>query len=345
MTAPPLQSALAARLAAIGAVLLLGATAAQTGAETVLLRTGGMLSGRVEVLSDRVLVHSEGTTLRLERDAVAHVGDSPLAVYDWRRAQLPGEHATEEDHLRLADWAMRHELWPQAALELLDARRIAPESPRVAMLDRRFAELTEQPPKPLAESQPVAELRRDREPEDPSPLSPELVGRFVREVQPLLLNGCAAVGCHGAGYGESPSVPMPLDRTLLYARRDAGVTVRNLRSVLAAIEPGDATGAALLDAARGPHAGTTPLAGRRRATHLARIEAWVHAAAAEMAPASGTSEAIVDRDQTASPLVGGDSASSADDGPRDEFDPAIFNRRFRREDDDAQATAGAEGAR
>ena len=47
------------------------------------------------------------------------------------------------DHLRLAEWCIRYELRAEAGRELAEARRLDPDQPRLALLERRLEKMSE----------------------------------------------------------------------------------------------------------------------------------------------------------------------------------------------------------
>lgn len=73
------------------------------------------------------------------------------------------------------------------------------------------------------------------------PPSPVTVATFTRQVQPLLLNRCAAGACHGGPGGHEPR----LRRGGVQGRLDRSLTLANLESFTAALGP-DGEGADLL---------------------------------------------------------------------------------------------------
>ena len=64
-----------------------------------------------------------------------------------------------------------------------------------------------------------------------SDLPPELVGRFTRQVQPLLVNRCAAGACHGGPAGHEPR----FERGPASARPDRGHTLANIDTFLTTV--------------------------------------------------------------------------------------------------------------
>lgn len=64
-------------------------------------------------------------------------------------------------------------------------------------------------------------------------LPPELVGRFTRQVQPLLVNRCAAGACHGGPAGHEPR----FERGPASTRPDRVDTLANIATFLEAVGP------------------------------------------------------------------------------------------------------------
>ncbi|QDT68305.1 hypothetical protein MalM25_12260 [Planctomycetes bacterium MalM25] len=355
------------------ALLILGLATAFAGAEVVLLHNGSLLEGRIEWASESLTLHKPGGALRLRKGDVRHTADSALAVYELLRTETTAGGATADTHLVLADWAIVNSLWPQAARELLDARQLDPRSRRLELLENRLDELTRPKPASSPRAQPVAESTP--QPEGRSVSNDSFAGEtprmpqgslehFTRRVQPIVLNGCATSGCHRGGEGD----PFPLDIGLLHGRGTARATRQNLETVLAAIDLGSPSRSPLLQAARGPHAGVTPLAGPRQADLLAQLEAWVQGvgrlnaeevpappavletgmiAAVQPQPLPEVDEPIIDPAvQPATyealpftPPQRGVRLTRVQ--PRDEFDPALFNERFRRPEDDLPLSEGS----
>lgn len=61
-----------------------------------------------------------------------------------------------------------------------------------------------------------------------SDLPPDLVARFTRQVQPLIVNRCAAGACHGGPVGHEPR----FERGPVSARPDRGHTLANIATFL-----------------------------------------------------------------------------------------------------------------
>lgn len=339
-----------ARSVAIFCALL--AVPATTLSDVVLLNNGSVIEGAAAFDGDSVVVTLPSeAVLRLREVEVAVVRPSLVAAYEWMVSQRPA--TTAEDHLRRAEWCLRHELWPEAALSLLEARQSQADPRRVDLLERRLAEVSRRPagtPSPSEGNKPAPSQPTQRRAPLDLAVPPDVLESFARRVEPLLVNNCAASGCHSRGDR------FELDRSRLHGYADSRSMRRNLRAVLTVIDVDHPADSLLLAAARGHHAGVTPFGGPRRLEWLARLEAWVAAVAAAQPAtelplppspgpavqpaltASSTTETVsaptlsetelpyqptVRRGVTLRPLE-----------PRDEFDPRIFNDRHRRPIDD-----------
>lgn len=360
----------------------------------MLLNNGGLFEGTVQRTPDAVIVEGDGTYVRLRTADVAHVAESLVAAYEWKRARRGKGGLVAVDHLELADWAIENHLWEQAARELLDARQLAPTSGRLELLERRLDEAFRVASTRAPQKTPTPSERTEALNGTPAtvpagtfqrPALPEgALEQFTRRIQPVLLNSCATSGCHGA----EPAGGFAFDVAYLRGYGDLRSTERNLDRTLGLIDLHNPAASKLLTIAKGPHAGVTPIGGQRREEMLRRISEWAHkialynappvatevpAAAGPMAtvsttvaqqlptaapaPASVTpalaalapptasvptaSEASTEPDWEA--IVAAAEAKPAEIkhgvqlervGPRDEFDPAVFNSRYRRPQDD-----------
>lgn len=108
-------------------------------------------------------------------------------------------------------------------------------------------------------------------------LSPHLMARFTKQVQPLVLNKCAAGACHGGPASHAPH----FNRGDVSGRIDRGVTLANIETLFRLIGPsGNATPLLTTISARHPASSTstslimTPLTTPERAS----LEQWLIAA-------------------------------------------------------------------
>lgn len=109
-------------------------------------------------------------------------------------------------------------------------------------------------------------------------LPPQLMARFTRHVQPLVLNKCAAGACHGGPSSHAPH----FNRGDVSGRIDRGVTLANIETLFRLIgRSGNASPLLTTISARHPASSTstslimTPLTTTERAS----LEQWLIAAA------------------------------------------------------------------
>lgn len=353
------------------------------------MHNGGLFEGTVQRTPDAVIVEGDGTYISLRTPDVAHVAESLVAAYEWKRAQMGEGGLIAIDHLELADWAIENHLWEQAARELLDARQLAPTSGRLELLERRLDEAfrvatIRAPQKTPTPSEPTEALNGTpaAAPDDSfqRPALPDgALEQFTRRIQPVLLNSCATSGCHGA----EPAGGFAFDVASLRGYGDLRSTERNLDATLGLIDLHNPAASKLLTIAKGPHAGVTPIGGQRREEMLQRISEWAHKIALHNAPpvatevpaaagpmttvpttaaqqlpiAAPTPTPVTPTPVASTPPTASESTGEPDweaivaaaeakpaeikhgvqlerVGPRDEFDPAVFNTRYRRPQDD-----------
>ncbi len=247
----------------------------------VLLNNDNVLTGRVSLVAGQYRVRNEGSELRLRPSDVAHVAESPAALYQWKAAALPSPGSS--DRLALAEWCIRNRLFPEAAKELLLCKAQTPNSEQRLILEQRLEQawrgatetkskhgdartaILDKQFKSQAEAAAQARLAKS--------LPDGSLEEFTRRVQPILVNNCTSSGCHATGGPQR----FQLNRDLLHGHGGRRSTFANLRATLAAINRENVSSSPLLNAAQGPHAGNpTGILTGPRAALLDRVAAWAH---------------------------------------------------------------------
>ncbi|MGD9635231.1 MAG: hypothetical protein AB7U97_18275 [Pirellulales bacterium] len=341
----------------------------------VVLRSGGVLHGSVSVEGERYVVSAPNRTIDVQSQQVLLVAPTMEAAYDQQRGQLPQDN--NDSRLRLVEWCLRYELLTQAEQELADARRIDQHDPRLPLLDRRLA-VAKKPKKYRSVYQTsiaVGDNKSQAELEELEAVAADLprgaVERFTRKVQPLLVNGCTAAGCHESGGAQK----FQLDRAVLHGLSNRRITLRNLTATLALVDRSSPDESELLKMARRSHGGhDRPALNARQASQLKQLTDWVDLlagtpreparfaeplvanATAKQADASQPPPSIpstfLDRDvqpashaEAETPLRPKQKIKYGAElhkwQPKDEFDPEIFNRAQKARD--ALQNAGAKG--
>lgn len=343
-------------------------------AQHVLLHNGNVVSGEVRLVDQQYRVTNPGSEMRLRPETVALVANSPAELYDFRRRQMASPVAAQ--HLQLAEWCIRNELWNEAARELLDARQLAlGQSSLLARIEvaerrlfeaRRLAEeATNQPSSQPRFDPEVAAAVYQSEPQEPNqqPTQEPIIGAsgpalelFTRKIQPILVNNCTVAGCHAPDGGEA----FRLNRDLLHGMANQESTAANLRAVLLAIDAKNPAESPLLAAMLQPHAGSArPLFSGRKALLARTVGGWVAEVTNYRPPAVQPAEQPTSppADQVPTPAeiaaatnlppadfpLGDDEFAPLESQPaeikhgmkletwepRDEFDPELFNRKYR----------------
>lgn len=219
-------------IALCGLLASAGADDSDSRAGAVLLRNGHVLSGAVRVEGEHTVVESAGgATIRLRAGDIAFVGASLGEVYEHQRGKRDLSRAA--DSVSLAQWCVRNELLDEAEAELAEAQRIEPNHP---LLRRVAGQIEAARASRARNNRPPAASPGQRTSFDDMDrfvrgLRGDAIEQFSSQIQPLLLNHCAAAGCHApratqgfrlaAGGSSRPS------------RR---LTLRNLQAVLEQVD-------------------------------------------------------------------------------------------------------------
>ena len=327
----------------------------------VVLRSGGVLHGKVSTSGERYEVTRPNSVVDVQATQVLLVADSMLDAYQRQRQQLP--HDTAEAHLGLAEWCLRYNLVQPAAQELGDARRLDPHDPRVALLERRLAVANEA--KPQAKGETIVGTHEDTSAKDElrmlealvADLPPGVVERFARKVQPLLVNNCTTSGCHHPA-GEQE---FQLDRAVLHGLSNRRITLRNLVATLDLVNRDTPQQSDLLSIPRRTHGGMRrPVLGPRQELQLVQLVDWVGLVTetgVTAEPIAAAADPVAEKIQSAAPwnahgrpprfvdrhVVPANAEEGAESlfprqpnrfgaelkpwAPKDAFDPEIFNRQ------------------
>ena len=235
----------------------------------LILRNGQILSGRITNLGEYYSVVLPEGELRLRRSEVEFACRDLAEAYQRKRTLIARDNTLE--HLQLAQWCVRHGLLEAAAAELEEARRLEPDHPLIAAVQRRLETALE--PAPPAVKHPSAETevtveQLERMMRD---LPPGSVETFTRLVQPLLMNSCAAGGCHGPQAEKFPLLRVPSGKPV--TRR---ITQRNIYQALKYVDVRKPEASPLLTIPLQPHGGlTAPIFTDRNAAQHDRLVQWV----------------------------------------------------------------------
>lgn len=275
----------------------------QPATQVVVLRNGNVLEGQVDQLPGTYRVITATSEIRLAARDVERLAPSLLGAYDAKRAEVRPDSAS--DHLQLASWCVRQELWPQAARELNDAGSIDGNHPLLPVIDRRLQvavraaqRASERLPTRLPENEEAATQQRASELAELEALAASLpegaLESFARQVQPILVNGCAAASCHGTQEGNhelavasnlAQAGAFRLNRDSLRGVGTRESTLRNLQAAWQAIDHENPVYSPLLMQPAVPHGGLArPVFAGNRQRLQDTLREWVLTATAKPEP-------------------------------------------------------------
>ncbi len=258
----------------------------------LLLRNGHSIHGKITRAGELYYIALPHGEIRVKATDVELYCRNLEEGYLRKRALIGS--ADVGDHIQLAQWCLRHKLLDQADEELADARHSDSRHPMIGILQRRL-ELAREPPRPPAPpDQPI---------DTPPPSMEDLqrlvrgmpagsVETFTRQVQPVLIHNCTAVGCHG----PATTTRFRLLRIPAVGPPSRLVTQRNLQATLPWVDRQQPAASPLLTAPIRPH-GTakTAVFTHQQITQYKRLVDWVHQVAQH--PQSEVPATVVPREK------------------------------------------------
>jgi hypothetical protein len=305
----------------------------------LVLANGNLLQGKIQLESDvyRVRLPQSEVVVRVAQvDMFCHTTDE---AYEQRRLQRAGSSA--DSHVDLARWCLRHDLLEYASRELLEARTIDPEHRQLSQLERQVQlALRNRPakdrPNPLLETA----VQKD---EDHSKLIEDVPNwartLFVRQIQPLLVDSCAASGCHQPGSPEQ----FQLNRLALDGPGHPATTLNNLAATMAQLECASPDDSVLLLRAKTAHGASNSTRSHALQSHQYHmLRLWVEQLALAQQNSTEKAVELVAHRSTgpleAPPLIHR-ALQESEVTPSDPFDADEFNGRFAADDDASQSPA------
>ncbi len=238
----------------------------------LLLRNGEMMRGQIVHEGDRYDVFVPGGEIHVKAaDVQYHCRDAQEA-YLRKRALIRGDNAL--DHLELAQWCLKAGLVPSAAEELAEAAALEPSHPLIPVLERRVKLASLPAPQAAANAKPAAL--------GPTPqeldrmvrgMPPKTVELFAQTIQPMLVNHCAAAGCHGQGVQNG----FRLFRTPSGSPPSRLLTQRNLHATLQWLDRSNPDASPLLNYPTRPHGtATIPVFSDKQVTQFKQLREWCY---------------------------------------------------------------------
>lgn len=301
----------------------------------LLLKHGTTLSGFITPAGDRyVVLLGESGEARVPTGDVAAVVGNLQEAYEYKRANLKDSLASR---IELAHWCLQHEMPARAADQLLAAERLFGKQPQLESLHHRLiavARVTSSPESPAAGDATIAKASFN---EPLASFPSKSIDSFTSTVQPLLLNRCAAGGCHNAR-GTSDYV---LFRPFLGQAATQRLTERNVNATLAYVDRATPLESILLSKATLAHGGAAaaPIPEREQ-KQLDVLATWVRSLGAmgrssEPTTIAPTNELLyqpsrlsnTESDDSATAVPAARSPKVVAEPLGDPFDPGLFNQR------------------
>ena len=220
--------------------------------QLLVLHNDSVLLGRVIMHGDHYEVQREDLSMQVPAGEVAFVAKSLVDAYQQKRASRQQPTATE--HIDLAQWCLRHSLWAEASLELLEARGKDPGHRQLELIERRLLVNSARRQPQARKTHSISKPQSGGRAEHAAPATKLPKGAlelFTRRVQPLLVNNCTASGCHRP---DGPT-EFSLSRALLYGESNQKTTQHNLSAALSQIDRTNPTQSPLLVVPLKPHGG------------------------------------------------------------------------------------------
>ena len=270
-------------LCAVCGPLAAGQLLSGLGAEegVLLLRNGQVLRGKIAQTGDLYYVFLDGGEIRVPLVEVEFCCRDLEEGYALKRQKI--EPGKVEDHLRLAQWCLRHGLTGYAATQLATAKDTDARDPRIPLLERRLKlALAEPAPEKLAlaAATPIAELHDLDQLIHTLPVG--TVETFTGSIQPLLLNHCSVANCHGV----SSTNKLRLLRWPSGRPASRRLTQRNLHTVLTLVDRERPAESPLISTPIKPHGPLDkPVFTNHQLAKFKQLVAWVHEVSKSPAPA------------------------------------------------------------
>jgi hypothetical protein len=197
------------------------------------------------------VVHVPVGEISLRASDVDFTAPTLLDAYARKRERIQPDSA--QDHVELAQWCQRQGLLEVAWREIGEAKAIDPSLPMIPLVQRRLE---------IAIQQSQAEKSSARQVDSPATaedlnrlvhgMPPGTVEQFTQTIQPLLMNHCAASGCHSSlGSGKFHLLKVPSGQP-----PSRHLTQRNLIAVMQLIDANQPAASPVLTVPLRAHGGS-----------------------------------------------------------------------------------------
>ena len=217
----------------------------------LVMRSGEVFQGRITENGDRYVVHVPVGEVSLRASNVDFTSATLFEAYARKRERIQPDSA--QDHAELAQWCQRQGMLDAAWREIGDAKALDASLPMIALIQRRLeiaiqqsqsARLPGRTGDAPATAEDLDRLVRG--------MPPGTVEQFTQTIQPLLMNHCAASGCHSSfGSGKFSLLKIPAGRP-----PSRHLTQRNLIAVMQLVDGNQPAASPILTVPIHPHGGS-----------------------------------------------------------------------------------------
>ena len=224
----------------------------------IVLENGRLLQGTLQRdRSDAVIKMENGGVIRLPIHRISVVADSMNQAFQIQQTKLTPRDVN--GHVALCEWCLRNRLFGQSGDVLRTLKGLQPENPDIASLERRLKSGIESEKRQAnmrktaaREISPTGDVNHVAA-AGPDAVSESTRSTFHHRIMPILINRCAAGGCHGKS-GNGVFVQRPPQGQLVSRR----LADRNLARVTAFIGDNAGFESDLYKMAISDHTGTGP---------------------------------------------------------------------------------------
>jgi hypothetical protein len=173
--------------------------APRTTGHVLVLENGRTLEGDIDREGDQYRVRRSVGETWVSSDKALHLCENLEEAYEYLKRQANLRDADER--VRLARWCQQHALRAQALAEITAAVELQPKNPELRRLLANLQRLVANTSATSPASIDGNEVNGTSDAVPTVDLTAESVSHFITKVQPILMNTCAH--CHASGHGGS----------------------------------------------------------------------------------------------------------------------------------------------
>jgi hypothetical protein len=249
----------------------------------LVMRTGAVVAGKIIRSGNSYEVKGPYGQMQVPAELVKLRCADIHEAYTKLRETAKSRHSANAQ-TTLARWCLTHQLDDEARQELHEALLLEPDREDTKRLLRDAEDAIKAHQKNAAAREPVSTARPARPASATDDqmvtlggLSREQALQFTRRIQPLLVNSCAAAGCHS----RNSQTGFRLQNVSPGRNANRNATERNLAQILERVDVKKPKTSLLLTTPRRKHGrnGRPLFAGQRGDEQFAELEKWVTAVA------------------------------------------------------------------